>query len=91
MILCVFIIFNLNNHKKVHEHKQEQKELKNIIEKHRDVVQYFKDNYKTYFGFRKDYQVKRLIITRIKENFENEDCKIQILPEYELKSIVKGK
>ncbi len=62
--------------------KDIKKEIKN---KHLERVQFVKENYNSYFGFKKDYNIHGIIITRIKENIEIfED--IHILPAYKLSS-----
>lgn len=57
---------------------------KEIDEKHIDRVEYIKKNYNK-FGFVGNYNIKGVVITRIKENIEvYRDMKI--LPKYELYS-----
>lgn len=69
---------------------QQQYRVKDIIEeidkKHLDRVKFVKDNYKDRFGFNNDYEVKGLIVTKLKENINM--CKnIRIISRNELDEI----
>lgn len=67
------------------------KDLKKEIDlKHRDRIQFVKDNYKNHFGFKKDYKVKGLLITRIKENID-EYNNVKIICRYELEHLIELK
>lgn len=54
-----------------------------IDEKHLDRLKFVKNNYKARFGFTKDYEVKGILVTRLKENID-EYKSIKILARSEL-------
>lgn len=56
---------------------------KEINSKHLDRLSYVKNNYKSYFGFKKNLKVKGIVVTRINEDID-EYKDIMILPKYEI-------
>ncbi|MBI5679753.1 MAG: NERD domain-containing protein [Methanobacterium sp.] len=56
-----------------------------INNKHIDRVQFVKDNYETYFGFKNDYKIKGLLVTRIKEDIEEYNG-VKIVSGFELEN-----
>lgn len=65
--------------------EQRKKKIKqNIRKKHVKRVEFVQKNYKKYFGFEKNFTVKGLFITRIKENMSKKYLNVDIIPEYEL-------
>lgn len=50
--------------------KREKGIKKEIKKKHLDRLNFVKQNYKSHFGFEKDYEIKGLLVTRIKERIK---------------------
>jgi hypothetical protein len=57
-----------------------------IDEKHIDRVDFVKENYKSYFGFKNEYEIKSILVTRIKEKIE-EHNNTKIISEFELEKL----